>query len=247
MISRLLNFTGFDTTANTLAFLFKEIAIHKDEQIKLRQAILNSTSLDAARSCLAVKNAIKETLRLHPAAACGSMRKIQRAMSIEGSPYVIPSGSRVISNFYSIHRNPDVYTKPDDFSPDRWVNATDRMMKAYMPFAQGKRNCQGQALAYTEMEIIVARVLERFEFSIHEEGVTACPILHHPVGLLLKAKPVETNNTTSLSLSRNLNPLGLEESLPKKTLTPSKVLRQQMTPFPDEDDDDSFEVLDEIP
>lgn len=171
------------------------------------------------------------------------MRKIQRDISIEGSPCVIPSGSRVISSFYSIHRNPEVFTKPDDFIPDRWVNATDRMMKAYMPFAQGKRNCQGQALAYTEMEIIVTRVLERFEFSIHKEGVISCPILHHPVGLLLKAKTVDQGYNIPESTARNLNPLDLGEPLAKKTLSPSKVLRKQMTPFPDDDDDASFEDL----
>ena len=43
-----------------------------------------------------------------------------------------------------IHRDPDVWSKPDEFVPERWIEgspeeATDAQKKAWMPFGDGIR------------------------------------------------------------------------------------------------------------
>lgn len=46
---------------------------------------------------------------------------------------------------YLMHSNPEVYDSPADFIPERWLgdNVTPAMLKSYVPFCKGSRNCLG--------------------------------------------------------------------------------------------------------
>lgn len=182
----------FDTTANTLSFCLRELAMNKDEQIKLRKAI-RATGKDSGGSVSsAVRNAVKETLRMYPAAAAGSFRQLGKDLKIESNDkkeaMVIPEKSLVLLPYYVMQRNGQVFKGPDTFNPSRWMNPTPEMTRGYMTFSSGKRNCQGQALAYAEMHEVITRLICDYEFDIIEAGEAENMVLYKPIGTLLSAR-----------------------------------------------------------
>jgi len=179
---------GFDTTANTLAFAFRELALHVDEQSKLRSALRQCSSIEEAANCPALKHVLKEVLRLYPAVAVGSIRKTGADIVLPDSEHVVPSNSVALLSYYAIHRNEKVFREPDSFIPARWENPSDAEMRSVMTFSAGYRNCQGQALAQTEMVEILHRLVSKYEFGIVEKGEPKSVVFFKPVGTYLSVK-----------------------------------------------------------
>jgi cytochrome P450 len=70
---------------------------------------------------------------------------------------------------YTTHRDPHVFPKPDEFLPDRWLDAnaiTSSMKSMMMPFSQGSRACLGKSLAMMELKTITATLLRYYEFTV---------------------------------------------------------------------------------
>lgn len=189
---------GFDTTANTLSFCLRELAMNKGEQTKLRQAIRATGKESDGSVSSAVKNAVKETLRMYPAAAAGSVRQLGKDLKIESNnnkkeAMVIPEKALVLLPYYVMQRNGHVFNNPDTFDPSRWINATPETTRGYMTFSSGKRNCQGQALAYAEMHEVITRLICDYEFDIIEAGEAENLVLYKPTGTLLSARKLKVS------------------------------------------------------
>ena len=74
----------------------------------------------------------------------------------------IPKGSvfsmpQIVPNY-----DASVYDEPDEFRPERWLNATEEMKKSLLTFALGKRNCIGQSLATTELRSALPVLLSKY-------------------------------------------------------------------------------------
>jgi cytochrome P450 len=183
-------FAGFDTTAHSIAWTMLELARNPKEQEKLRAALeeftSTSTTEEDLRLCPAVKHATRETLRLHTPAALGSARLAKKDVPVPGSKTVIPAGSFCLMPFYVILRNEQIYKHPDAYCPSRWENPSEEMLRTFMPFAIGRRNCQGQALANTEMNTVVARLCSKYSFEVVDEGKPDCLVTLKPSGSTLR-------------------------------------------------------------
>lgn len=64
--------------------------------------------------------------------------------------YVIPKGAVLVNSMSAMHKNPDIYDEPHTFNPDRFMNNTQRMIKAarcevnerdHFLFGWGRRIC----------------------------------------------------------------------------------------------------------
>jgi cytochrome P450 len=179
---------GYDTTSQTLNFILLELARNPSEQNKLWSALKECSSNDEARNCAALKNVIREGLRLHPAAALGSVRETSRDIPVPDSNLIIPAKSWCVVPFFVIQRNGDVYEDPDSFVPDRWTNPSEEALKAFMPFSVGRRGCQGQALANAELTVILAQLCSRYEFWVEDEGEVQFCVTLKAIGTKLRAK-----------------------------------------------------------
>ncbi len=53
--------------------------------------------------------------------------------------YDIPKGTTVMSNLYSVHRDPSVWENPHDFNPDRFLDSNGKIHKKeqLIPFSMG--------------------------------------------------------------------------------------------------------------
>lgn len=62
-------------------------------------------------------------------------------------------------------RDPDYFTDPNDFKPERFsADSTEKIHPfANIPFSAGPRNCIGQKFAMAEMKSTISKMLRHFE------------------------------------------------------------------------------------
>lgn len=186
---------GHDTTAYSLAWILKELAMHPQEQAKLRSELLNA-SVEERYNLKALHNVIKEGMRLNPVAALGGIRTSSKDIILEATgkyPYtVIPKGSMIFFSMMSILQNPLYFENPDDFIPSRWENPSDDAVAAFLPFLTGPRNCVGQSLANAEMRTVLSHLCANYEFTIENEGSNTFFLTYKPRNCLLVANRITT-------------------------------------------------------
>jgi cytochrome P450 len=80
---------------------------------------------------------------------------------------------------YTTQRDPTVYPNPDEFVPERWMDAakvTNSMKTLFMPFSQGSRACLGKSLAIMELKMITASLIKYFDVGVSptqtDDGMT---------------------------------------------------------------------------
>lgn len=135
---------GSDTTANTLTYLVwvlsKNHALRDELVAELRA--LPSDYVDAdLRKCDLLNRIIKETLRLHTVVPEG-MPRIVPPSGANLCGFHLDAGTVVSSQSYTMHRDPAVYTSPEEFDPSRWIEPTREMTESFMSFGRGSRGKQ---------------------------------------------------------------------------------------------------------
>ena len=89
----------------------------------------------------------------------------------------ISEGTAVNVPPYVLHRDPANFSPaPDAFIPERWIRKSSfyastpsekvrHNTAAFMPFSAGHANCAGKNLALAEMRVVVALLMQKFDFS----------------------------------------------------------------------------------
>lgn len=154
---------GSDTTATTMTYMVWEVC--RNPQIKATlleelAALPEQFQHDDLRPLPYLNQVITETLRLYTGVPSGLPRVSQHGATLKD--HWIPGGVTVTTQAYSLHRNPDVYTHPEQFDPSRWEEPTKAMKDAYMPFGGGSRTCIGMHLARAELRLAAARFFSTF-------------------------------------------------------------------------------------
>jgi cytochrome P450 len=111
---------------------------------------------------------IEEIMRLYPPVWVLSRSAIG---DDEIGGYHIPAGSEILIFPYITHRHPKWWSEPDKFCPDRFSpdNSSGRPRFAYLPFGGGPRTCVGLNFAMTEIQVVLALLLQRFRLEPGEE------------------------------------------------------------------------------
>ncbi len=124
----------------------------------------------------------KETLRLFPPIHVGN-RLVRAPMRVEG--YDIPVGTRVMCSIYLSHRSEEYWDEPERFLPERFSKDASHSPAplTYIPFGAGPRNCIGAAFAQVEAKVVLARLLQMFEFELVSDNV------HPHMGATLEPRP----------------------------------------------------------
>ncbi|KAK1412805.1 hypothetical protein QVD17_34323 [Tagetes erecta] len=116
---------------------------------------------------------IKETLRVHPPFPLLLPRECREKCEIGG--YTIPVGTKVITNFWKIGRDPDYWTDPECFIPERFDESLIDFKGThfeYIPFGAGRRICPGLAMGLANVELLLTRLLYHFNWEL-PNGVKA--------------------------------------------------------------------------
>jgi cytochrome P450 family 135 len=100
---------------------------------------------------------VKETLRLQPPASA-VLRRLTEPMAL--GEWVAPAGASVVLPPLLVHRDPRIWSEPDEFRPERWLSA-DVPNTFHFPFGGGARRCVGEPLAMAEIRTVVPVILRK--------------------------------------------------------------------------------------
>ncbi|NCP19864.1 MAG: cytochrome P450 [Erythrobacter sp.] len=115
---------------------------------------------------------VRETLRLYPP-VIQVIREVRSGLAV--GEVELPAGSLAIMSIYAMQRHRAIWSQPDDFRPERFVQADGderRRRAAWMPFGTGPRGCTGSSLAQIELVLFLALICDRFDIAPNP----ACPL-----------------------------------------------------------------------
>ncbi|GAY69067.1 hypothetical protein WN943_009418 [Citrus x changshan-huyou] len=113
-----------------------------------------------------LKAVVKETMRFQPAGQF-LLRETTEKCVIDG--YHIPAKTTVFVNVLAIGRDGQVWDKPDEFIPERFVGSNIDMGGQnfeFIPFGAGRRICAGSPIAMPIVELALANLLYKFDWKM---------------------------------------------------------------------------------
>nr|AKH41025.1 cytochrome P450 CYP76AA25 [Thuja plicata] len=112
--------------------------------------------------------AVKEIFRLHQTAPLLLPHKAQTSCVIGG--FLIPKDSQVMVNVWAIGRDPQIWSSPLEFVPERFLEGENSKIDykgqnfELIPFGSGRRICPGLPLASRMINFVLASLLHSFEW-----------------------------------------------------------------------------------
>ena len=184
---------GHDTTGWTICYALFMLGHHPEVQAKVHEEVSNffnsfenedDITLDSLKELKYTDAVIRETLRLYPTIPLVA-RHANR--DIQVGKFTIPSGTQIVVNMRSLHRNPEYWAEPARFQPERFLDSKMSHPYAFLPFSAGPRNCIGQRYAMVLVKSVLAYILRKFALqsldpidSVRTVGgpiaVASCPI-----------------------------------------------------------------------
>jgi cytochrome P450 len=165
-----LIFTGSETVALTLSYVWYLLAQHPEVQARLadeldEQLQGRAPSLEDLPKLTYTDKIIKEALRLYPP-VWAFLREAVRPVEVGG--YTLPAGTTFVLSQWISHRDSRFYDDPREFRPERWTNEFEKQLPkfAYFPFGGGQRTCIGAAFAKMETALLLATMAQRFRVSL---------------------------------------------------------------------------------
>ncbi|KAM0289149.1 hypothetical protein ACHAO9_006369 [Fusarium lateritium] len=167
---------GADTTVSSLACFFLAMKLYPEVQRNAQEEIDrvvggNRLPIIEDRSNMPYLDAIvKEVLRWHPIAPMGLPHTCTEDDIYDG--YLIPKGSMVISNILHFAHDPEVYSEPMAFKPERFLSSDDNQPELdpqTYAFGFGRRVCPGRVLAENALFLNIAQSLAVFNISKDEK------------------------------------------------------------------------------
>jgi cytochrome P450 len=165
---------GFETSANTLNWIWYLVVKHPDVEARLideAQQILPNVSAVTAENLSAMEytqQTLEEALRLYPPVWLFTRRSVA---DDELADYDVPEGTDIYLSPYILHRTAHYWPEPDRFDPDRFVS-TDKPKKdrPYFPFSLGPRRCLGEYFSFLEMKVHLGLLLPRFRMHLLDDS-----------------------------------------------------------------------------
>ena len=161
---------GFETSANTLNWVWYLVAKHADVEARLiaeaRREVptVSSMTADSLAAMAYTQQALEETLRLYPPVWLFTRRSTD---TDELEHFDVPPDTDIYLSPYILHRTPHYWPDPDRFDPDRFA-PTDKPKKdrPYFPFSLGPRRCLGEYFSFLEMKVHLGLLLPRFRMRL---------------------------------------------------------------------------------
>ncbi|MEQ1548208.1 MAG: cytochrome P450 [Chakrabartia sp.] len=162
---------GHETTSGMLTFAFYQLLryphILAQAYAEVDRILPDNTRPEYAHVAQldVIERILKETLRLWPTAPAFSVGPFED--EIVGGKWHLKKNRPVNVLTPALHRDPDIWDDPEDFSIDRWLPEAEaaRHPHAYKPFGNGARACIGRQFAMVEAKLAMAMILHKFAIS----------------------------------------------------------------------------------
>jgi cytochrome P450 len=163
---------GFETSANTLNWVWYLIAKHPGVEARLideAQRVVPNVSAVTAENLGAMEytqQVLEEVLRLYPPVWLLTRRSLT---DDDLKDFDVPAGTDIYLAPFVLHRTDNYWTEPDKFDPERLL-PSDRPKKnrPFSPFSLGPRRCLGEFFSFLEMKVHLGLLLPLFRMSLVE-------------------------------------------------------------------------------
>lgn len=168
--SLILFIAGHETTANATAWMWYLLSLHETETEKARREVKtqigeqNPTFSDLSRLSY-LTQIIQESMRLYPPAWITDRVAINED---QFNGIAIPKDTMIAAYIYGIHHAESLWENPEQFIPDRFAKEQKKNIpsNAYLPFGGGPRLCIGNSFAMMEMQLILAKMLQKYKVEL---------------------------------------------------------------------------------
>ncbi|KAJ3279676.1 hypothetical protein HK104_001244 [Borealophlyctis nickersoniae] len=167
----LLFIAGQDTSANTMVWTLLLLAQHPHVKNKLQKEIegvlgkngapKSTTDVQALKYLDAV---VKESMRYHTPAPI--TRRGCKKATVIGGKWRIPAGAELMLNNRDAMLDESYWKDAHEFRPERWFEEGAARNPAHTPFGGGPFICVGMRFANLEMRMVLARIIQRYEFTL---------------------------------------------------------------------------------
>ncbi|KAF5285366.1 hypothetical protein FQR65_LT13256 [Abscondita terminalis] len=192
---------GFETSSSALTFCTYELAINPVVQQKLRCEIdeafseteNNFISYDKLLGMKYLDKVLTESLRKWPPVGVTDRKAVKSFIlksKLPGEKTVhFQKDTVCLIPIFAIHRDPQHYTNPDKFDPERFNENDKNPTTPFLAFGMGPKNCVGARLGVLEIKVLLCALLRAFEI---------VPVSKTQIPLVINNNPVflsaEENN-----------------------------------------------------
>ncbi len=146
---------GHETTANSLAWTMERLVREPAAYDALRDAVRGGGEQADAH----LDAVIHESMRLRPVVPMIG-RRLTGPWQFGG--VLVPAGSLVTVSIVLMHRREDLYPRPHDFLPERFLGMPAGTYE-WIPFGGGIRRCLGATLAMAEQRVVLRELTRRVD------------------------------------------------------------------------------------
>jgi cytochrome P450 len=166
----MLIFAAHDTTVGATSSLMLYLADpkyhHLQEQLRATAQSFDGgpPSLDDLNEMEDYERYVLEALRMHPSAGLFTRRTIR---DVTIGERLIPANTILFMMVGWAQRNPEFWTKPDEFDPERFSSERreDKVHPfAFAPFGGGAHKCIGMHFALMNAKLILQHTLRQYRF-----------------------------------------------------------------------------------
>ncbi|KAL1201437.1 Cytochrome P450 77A4 [Cardamine amara subsp. amara] len=170
---------GTDTTGTAIEWGIAQLIANPQIQSRLYDEI-KSTAGDRkvdekdVDKMVFLQAFVKELLRKHPPTYFSLTHAVMETTTLAG--YDIPAGVNVEVYIPGISEDPRIWTNPKKFDPDRFMSGkedadiTGISGVKMIPFGVGRRICPGLGMATVHVHLMLARMVQEFEWSAYPPG-----------------------------------------------------------------------------
>ncbi|KAK6244111.1 hypothetical protein QUC31_010520 [Theobroma cacao] len=173
---------GTDTSSAAMQWAMGKLINHPKAFQKLRNEINSVVGPNRLVKESDVPNlpylraVVRETLRLHPSAPL-IIRECAEDCKVNG--FIVKAKTRVLVNVFAVMRDPDSWTNPNEFEPERFLESSDERIGEhqmefkgqnfrFLPFGSGRRGCPGASLAMLVMHAAVGSLVQCFDWKVKD-------------------------------------------------------------------------------
>lgn len=183
---------SMDTTATVVEWavseLMKNPQVMKKVQKELQEVVgMNRAVEESDLSKLKyLEMVVKETFRLHPVVPLLLPHEALEDCTIEGLN--IPKKSRIMINAWAIGRDPNAWSDPKKFIPERFMGRNIDVRGQnfeLIPFGSGRRGCPGMQLGLIVVKLLIAQLVHCFDWRLPENMLPSELDMKEEFGLVM--------------------------------------------------------------
>ncbi|KAK8664861.1 hypothetical protein V6N13_084634 [Hibiscus sabdariffa] len=166
---------GTDTSATTVEWAMLHLVMNQEIQEKLYQEIVGIVGKigdireEDMEKMPYLDAVIKETFRRHPPGHFLLSHAAIKDTELGG--YTIPAGAYVEIYTAWVTQNPDIWSNPSEFQPERFlhgdgvgVDVTGTRAVKMLPFGAGRRICPAWNLGVLHINLLIAKMVQAFKW-----------------------------------------------------------------------------------